>query len=302
MSFVSTKNPSVEQNETHRAVHSQPRRRVVTRPEAARQNGALSHGPKSDAGKTISSRNAIKHGLTSAEIVIPGEDPRAFEALLENINVDHGPVTVREHDLAFEMAAARWRLRRLMIMEKAIIDRELRRMTDAGAEPSESLRRLTPEQARAEAWAAVAESQGMKQIHRHETRLHREYNAAFAALENLTDERCRVEMRTNGIHPCTKELLDAGPEQRHATAMAIIGSRPGAQTERREPQPQDVAAQEPEAAEPPSNTSRRLKNSEAQRTETATTTPATAPKSQNIHTSDESDSLGRGQTHPACAA
>ena len=42
--------------------------------EANRRNALLSSGPKTDEGKEASRRNALKHGLTGAGVVIPGED------------------------------------------------------------------------------------------------------------------------------------------------------------------------------------------------------------------------------------
>jgi hypothetical protein len=48
---------------------------------ANRENAQLSSGPTTQDGKTASSRNAMRHGLTSTQIVMPGEDAAAFEDL-----------------------------------------------------------------------------------------------------------------------------------------------------------------------------------------------------------------------------
>ncbi len=50
--------------------------------EANRRNAALSTGPKTDAGKDRSRRNAVKHGLLS-QVVLPEEHQAAFETRLE---------------------------------------------------------------------------------------------------------------------------------------------------------------------------------------------------------------------------
>ena len=47
---------------------------------AARRNGLKSRGPKTAEGKEISRRNALKHGLTATIVMLPGEDPAAYEA------------------------------------------------------------------------------------------------------------------------------------------------------------------------------------------------------------------------------
>ena len=45
------------------------------------RNAKKSTGPKTAAGKAISSRNAIKHGLMSRDVLAPNEDAAAFETL-----------------------------------------------------------------------------------------------------------------------------------------------------------------------------------------------------------------------------
>ena len=57
--------------------------------EANRRNALLSTGPKTVEGKESSRRNALKHGLTGAGVVIPGEDEgevaRRVEGLTEEL-------------------------------------------------------------------------------------------------------------------------------------------------------------------------------------------------------------------------
>jgi hypothetical protein len=48
---------------------------------ANRANAKKSTGPKTESGKQISRRNALKHGLTGEAIVIGDEDPTIFEEL-----------------------------------------------------------------------------------------------------------------------------------------------------------------------------------------------------------------------------
>ena len=47
---------------------------------ANRANALRSSGPRSEAGRQIARFNALKHGLASKELVIPGEDPAALDA------------------------------------------------------------------------------------------------------------------------------------------------------------------------------------------------------------------------------
>src|SRR5258705_12794988 len=50
-----------------------PEQRAAT----SRRNGARSRGPKTDAGKLISRRNALKDGLCARTVTLPNEDPAA---------------------------------------------------------------------------------------------------------------------------------------------------------------------------------------------------------------------------------
>ena len=45
-----------------------------------RANASHSTGPRTPAGKAKTRMNALKHGLRAEQVVIPGEDPKAFEA------------------------------------------------------------------------------------------------------------------------------------------------------------------------------------------------------------------------------
>ena len=58
------------------------------------QNATHSTGPRTDEGKAIASQNSLKHGLASGTLLIPGEDPAAYEALVADFIAQHqGTVT-----------------------------------------------------------------------------------------------------------------------------------------------------------------------------------------------------------------
>jgi hypothetical protein len=95
--------------------------------ETSRRNGAKSRGPKTDPGKSISSRNSTTHGMLSKTIVIDGEVPARFAALLASIRADLQPRNTIEDGFMEDLAICRWRQRRLLTMETACITQELRR-------------------------------------------------------------------------------------------------------------------------------------------------------------------------------
>jgi len=81
--------------------------------DANRKNAQSSTGPRTPEGKAASSRNAFKFGLTAKDIVLPSEDASAFEALHAALLAQWEPATDGELLLVDDMAAARWRIRRI---------------------------------------------------------------------------------------------------------------------------------------------------------------------------------------------
>ena len=84
--------------------------------EANRKNGQRSRGPSTDAGKRRSSRNAIRHGLLSSQIVIlegdGKENQTEFASLLRGLQQDLSPEGTLENLLVERIASCYWRLRR----------------------------------------------------------------------------------------------------------------------------------------------------------------------------------------------
>jgi hypothetical protein len=85
--------------------------------QANRLNALKSTGPRTEEGKRISRRNALRHGLT-AETVIDGlenrEDYRGFEAAIIS---DYNAETAVERELVLRLASLLWRLRRIIAIE-----------------------------------------------------------------------------------------------------------------------------------------------------------------------------------------
>lgn len=89
----------------------------------ANQNNALrSTGPRTDAGKQVSSQNALKHGLRAENTVIVGEDPDQFEQFRKVLLEDLAPQGALEVFLADRIVAGFWKLRRAGRVETEILD------------------------------------------------------------------------------------------------------------------------------------------------------------------------------------
>ncbi len=85
--------------------------------EANRRNANKSTGPKSDEGKARAKRNALRHGLTSEQAVLPHENAKDYDQLRAGLIQSHAPENAAETALVEELANAYWRLMRLHRVE-----------------------------------------------------------------------------------------------------------------------------------------------------------------------------------------
>jgi hypothetical protein len=100
--------------------------------EANRANSQHSTGPSTPEGKARASRNALKHGLLSREVVVDGEDRAEFEAFRDGLVADLAPEGDLEAVLGERIACQWWRLRRVARMEASLIGRDEGRDVAAG--------------------------------------------------------------------------------------------------------------------------------------------------------------------------
>jgi hypothetical protein len=81
-------------------------------------------GPRTEAGKTTSSKNAITNGLfTAQDFVRPGEES-LYSSLDECLRKDLAPAGILEHNLVDEIRRAMWRLRRCGQVEESFVTSE----------------------------------------------------------------------------------------------------------------------------------------------------------------------------------
>jgi hypothetical protein len=154
----------------------------MNRAEASRHNGAKSKGPVTPEGTQKSARNSTSHGLFSSEVVAANESREAFEGLLADYLRRYAPEGEAEKDLVEEIAAARWRMRRIARMEAALLNEAIRRQTEL----LEAEGQNEPERAESIALSEIAaEGRGLTTLHRYENRLRRQYEKALAELTRL---------------------------------------------------------------------------------------------------------------------
>ena len=146
---------------------------------ANRENAQLSSGPKTQPGKTASSRNATRHGLTSTQIVMPGEDAAAFEDLRKGLHQTHRPANEGERILVDQIAANAWRLMRAQRIETAffgIVAEGWGKNRDAGI-----------------AMAFLERPKEVARMQRYVTAAHNAYYKAIAELSKLQKQRAVQE-------------------------------------------------------------------------------------------------------------
>jgi hypothetical protein len=76
-------------------------------------------------GKAVSARNALKHGILSREVILPGEDDDALAELAKRLTTELRPAGQLEALLVDRITAAFWRLRRLGRVEAEVFTGEL---------------------------------------------------------------------------------------------------------------------------------------------------------------------------------
>ncbi len=88
--------------------------------EANRLNARRSTGPRTIIGKARVSSNALKHGLTGRDIVLPSENRHDYDAFRAGLIVSLDPSGDLEGLLADKIIADAWRMRRVPILEAAL--------------------------------------------------------------------------------------------------------------------------------------------------------------------------------------
>jgi hypothetical protein len=97
-----------------------------TRAEINRQNAQQSTGPRTEASKTVSSQNAVRHGLSSRTfLVLDWENQDEFAELLVSLRAEHQPRTATEDLLIQRMAQHFWLSQRAIRLQDLSFRRDL---------------------------------------------------------------------------------------------------------------------------------------------------------------------------------
>ena len=88
-----------------------------------------SGGPKTEEGKKVTSRNALKTGAYSNTLILPGEDENEFRQMEEQFARDFDPRDMAEMAMVRDLAVLAWKKVRLENVElRFTLDRLTRRL------------------------------------------------------------------------------------------------------------------------------------------------------------------------------
>jgi hypothetical protein len=133
---------------------------------ANQANAKLSQGPVSALGKSICSRNTVKHALSGATVTLPHENLEEFQKLVAMVFQRFSPQTDMEKYLVQTIAETEWRLRRIPLLKSAVYE------TAADDESG-----------------SASYSKEIASLGLHETRLQRKLEKKTAEFEKLRRER-----------------------------------------------------------------------------------------------------------------
>jgi hypothetical protein len=149
----------------------------MSTPEVNRRNAALSTGPRTEAGRLASSRNALTHGLTSKSPILPGENPEAFHAhAAAYLNLYNNPAQtdsdIPRTDSINELSGIRWRLARVPAVEADLIALEVRELI-SNPDHADTIAGLELRYIEAIAFKRLMESRILTNLYNQEARLSR---------------------------------------------------------------------------------------------------------------------------------
>jgi hypothetical protein len=90
--------------------------------DANRQNATLSTGPRTESGKSTSSRNALTLGLYTRQDYVKPDERDLYREFCETMHLELDPANLLEETLVSEITGASWRLRRCSAAEGELAD------------------------------------------------------------------------------------------------------------------------------------------------------------------------------------
>ena len=175
---------------------------------ANQANAQLSTGPTSETGKTKSSLNAVKTGLTGRTVLLPTEDAALYETHVSQFMKSHAPSGDDERNLVQSLADTEWRLLRIPALEMGVYAVGRLEFAELFANEDEAARKHL-----IEAKVFLVYQRQLNNLSIQESRLRRQREKDTAGLRELQQERQRqASIRLDEI---ARQYVLAVDEQRH---------------------------------------------------------------------------------------
>ncbi len=151
-------------------------------------NAQLSTGPKTEAGKAASSRNALTTALTGRTVVLPSENQALYERHLAAYCDRFRPANLAESTLVQAIADSDWRLGRIPFLMMELECRAQQQLTAEGTEQYKNLDEATLQLNIGVESFLRCEKQ-IRNLYLQESRLHRRREKDLAELQALQSAR-----------------------------------------------------------------------------------------------------------------
>jgi hypothetical protein len=193
---------------------------------ANQANAQLSSGPRTEAGKQISSLNALKTALTGKTVLLPTDDVAAYETLTSQVVNDFNPATPGERTLVQSLIDTLWRLERITNLEFALYTKGSIEFADefSHLEPATRSHMILAE-------TFLKYEKSLRNLNTQEARLHRKLAKDTAELERLQAERREQEAQGEAARaPRAANTLPPQPSQPQSAPVGFEFSNSEAAT------------------------------------------------------------------------
>lgn len=168
--------------------------------QASKLNGSKSSGPITDAGKTKSSMNGLRHGIRAQRVLLEGESIENYQREAAVWLQGLEPMTDAEIEVVFDIVDVRIRVGRLELAEKSRIDKATKR--DVSQTPEQQRFKLTQN--------ALTLLNAMKMAidHARNTKA-TQFDALLPAVRSVVDLAKEVQAQHNSLIEGLLQLEDA---------------------------------------------------------------------------------------------
>jgi len=167
----------------------------------ANRRNARKGGVKTAEGRAMTKLNALKHGLLSQEVLLEGESDKNLSELEDGLLNELQPQGELERILVDRMVSGMWRLKRVLVIEKANMEYEYHGRIDGMYPDSKKQRQLL-------ALRDMLAGDPTEKILRYETAIERQI---YKALHELI----RLQMARRGEKPPAPVAIDLEVSQRN---------------------------------------------------------------------------------------